>query len=69
MNWDRIAGKWKKLVGNARQRWGKLSGNRLRIVTGQREHIAGTTQETFGIIKEKAEQQFRQVDKANDSLR
>jgi uncharacterized protein YjbJ (UPF0337 family) len=69
MNWDRIAGKWKKLKGNARQRWGKLSGDRLGVVTGQREHISGTTQETFGIMKEKAERQLRRVDNANDSLK
>ena len=67
MNWDRIAGKWKKLKGSARQRWGELSGNRLRIVTGQREHISGATQETFGVLKEKAERQLRRVDRANDS--
>src|SRR5690606_40765759 len=24
MNWDRIEGNWKQMVGQARQRWGKL---------------------------------------------
>jgi len=69
MNWDRIAGKWKKLKGSARQRWGKLNGDPLAIVTGQREQTSGTTQERFGITKENAERELSRVVKANESNR
>lgn len=59
MNWDQIAGKWKQMQGDAQTRWGKLTGDDLDVVEGDRRQLVGRIQERYGIEKEEAE---RQVD-------
>jgi uncharacterized protein YjbJ (UPF0337 family) len=58
MNWDRIEGNWKQLKGNVKEQWGKLTDDRLGVIAGQREHIAGKIQERYGISKDEMEKQF-----------
>ena len=59
MNWDRIAGRWKRLRGDAQRSWGKLTNHDLDIVIGDRQRLAGRVQERYGVAQEEAE---RQVD-------
>lgn len=58
MNWDRIEGSWKQLVGHARAQWGDLTDDDLRVVDGRREQLVGKLQERYGIAKEEAERQI-----------
>ena len=41
MNWDRIQGNWKQVVGKAKAQWGKLTDDDLDVVAGRREQLAG----------------------------
>lgn len=59
MNWDEIKGKWKQTMGQAQQKWGKLTDDDVRTMEGKREELIGKIQEKYGIAKEEAE---RQVD-------
>jgi uncharacterized protein YjbJ (UPF0337 family) len=59
MNWDRVEGNWKKMVGQARQRWGKLTDDDLEVVGGKREELIGRIQERYGKNRDEAE---REVD-------
>jgi uncharacterized protein YjbJ (UPF0337 family) len=59
MNWDRIAGEWKQLKGNAQQRWGKLTDNDWALINGKREELVGKVQSLYGKRKDDAE---REVD-------
>jgi uncharacterized protein YjbJ (UPF0337 family) len=52
MNWDRIEGNWKQVVGKARAQWGKLTDDDFNIVAGRREQLAGKIQERYGVVKE-----------------
>ena len=45
MNWDRIEGSWKQVIGKARAQWGKLTDDDLDVVAGRREQLAGKIQE------------------------
>lgn len=59
MNRDRLAGKWKQLSGSVRERWGRLTDDRLSVVAGKHDQLAGRYQEQYGIAKEESERQLR----------
>lgn len=68
MNWDRIQGEWKQMLGHTKERWGKLTDDDLNIVAGRREQLAGKIQERYGIAFEEAEKQIAEWQrKASDS--
>jgi len=57
MDWDEIEGKWKRLTGSARERWGKLSNDDLQSIAGKRDQLVGRIQERYGIANAEAEKQ------------
>ncbi len=54
MNGNVLQGKWKQISGEARKRWGSLTGNRLHTMRGDRDRLLGLIQETYGHAREKA---------------
>jgi uncharacterized protein YjbJ (UPF0337 family) len=54
MNWDQVAGKWKQMKGNVRERWGRLTDDDLEQIAGKRDQLVGMVQERYGIAKEAA---------------
>jgi uncharacterized protein YjbJ (UPF0337 family) len=68
MNWDRIEGNWKQVVGKAQVQWGKLTSDDLDIIAGRREQLSGKIQERYGLAKDAADKQVNEwVKKADDS--
>jgi uncharacterized protein YjbJ (UPF0337 family) len=68
MNWDRIQGEWKQMLGHTKERWGKLTDDDLDVVAGRRDQLAGKIQERYGVAKEEAEKQIAEWQrKASDS--
>jgi uncharacterized protein YjbJ (UPF0337 family) len=59
MNWDRIEGDWKQLMGRAKQKWGQLTDDELDQARGKREELAGLVQKSYGLGKDDA---LREVD-------
>jgi uncharacterized protein YjbJ (UPF0337 family) len=59
MNWDRIEGNWKQMMGRAKQKWGQLTDDELDQARGKREELAGLVQKSYGLGKEDA---LREVD-------
>ena len=59
MNWDRIEGNWKQLLGRIREQWGRLTDDELDGIAGKRERLAGSLQNSYGIAKDEAETQIR----------
>jgi len=66
MNWDRIEGKWKQILGAVKARWGQLTDDDLNVIAGKRDQLIGRLQERYGIAKDEAQ---RQVDLWLTSLR
>lgn len=64
MNKDTIAGNWKELKGRAKQRWGKLSEDRLTEINGKRDQLAGEIQQAYGVSREEAEKQVEDFEKS-----
>lgn len=65
MNWDRIEGNWKQLIGKAQEKWGKLTNDHLDVIGGKRDQLLGKIQETYGISKDEAN---KQIDAFADSI-
>lgn len=63
MNWDQLEGKWKQLIGQAKEQWGKLTDDDLETIAGRRDQLVGKLQERYGIAKEEAERQVDQWQK------
>jgi uncharacterized protein YjbJ (UPF0337 family) len=57
MNWDRIEGNWKQMVGSARKQWGKLTDSDWQMVKGSKDQLVGRIQERYGIAKDEAQRQ------------
>ncbi len=55
MNWDRIEGEWKSVQGKARQHWGKLTDDDLRVIEGKREELIGRLQSRYGKNRDELE--------------
>jgi uncharacterized protein YjbJ (UPF0337 family) len=57
MDWNRVEGSWKQLMGKAKQQWGRLTDDDLTKVAGRREELAGKVQERYGLAKDAAQKQ------------
>jgi uncharacterized protein YjbJ (UPF0337 family) len=48
MNWDRIEGDWKLLVGKVKEKWSKLTADDIAAINGMRERLEGKIREFYG---------------------
>jgi len=53
-----LKGKWKKLKGSVRKKWGKISDDEIDQIKGDSQKLIGLLQEKYGYTKEKAEAQL-----------
>jgi uncharacterized protein YjbJ (UPF0337 family) len=60
MNWDQIAGDWKRFKGKVKEKWGKLTDDELTTAAGKREQLAGLLQERYGYAKDQAEKELNE---------
>jgi uncharacterized protein YjbJ (UPF0337 family) len=52
MDRNRIEGNWKQFTGKAKEHWGKLTDDDLKIIDGRREQLEGKLQERYGYDKD-----------------
>lgn len=62
MNKDTIEGNWKEFKGKIQEKWGKLTDDRLDVIEGKRDQLAGEVQQAYGISKEQAEKQVKEFE-------
>jgi uncharacterized protein YjbJ (UPF0337 family) len=62
MNKDTIEGNWKEFKGKIQEKWGKLTDDRLDVIEGKRDQLAGEIQQAYGISKEQAEKQVKEFE-------
>lgn len=58
MNWNQIEGNWEQFKGKAQTQWGKLTGDDLDVINGNRRELSGRIQERYGIAQEEADKQI-----------
>ncbi|WP_439640502.1 CsbD family protein [Nevskia sp.] len=64
MNEDILKGKFKQLSGRIKAKWGELTDDDLKLLEGKRDVLVGKLQEKYGLTKEKAEQQIKEMEDA-----
>ena len=57
MNWEQIEGQWGQIKGHVKSKWGKLTDDDLKALTGKKDALVGKLQERYGILKDEAEKQ------------
>ena len=68
MNRDVLAGKWKQLKGEVRNRWGRLTDDELDQVGGNAEKLVGLIQERYGVAREEAERELDRIVGESDEI-
>jgi len=63
MNQDRFEGQWKRLKGQAREHWARLTDDDVEQVQGQRERLIGKLQEKYGETRARAEQMIKDFER------
>jgi uncharacterized protein YjbJ (UPF0337 family) len=58
VNEDILKGNWKKMRGQMREWWGKLTDDDMERIAGNRDQLAGTLQERYGYTKEEANREI-----------
>lgn len=60
MNKDILAGKWKQLRGDIKERWGKLTDDEIEQIEGRYDKFIGKIQEKYGYSEPEAEAEIKQ---------
>jgi uncharacterized protein YjbJ (UPF0337 family) len=67
MNSDVLEGRWQKLKGEVRSRWGKLTDDDIEKIGGNKDKLIGAVQERYGYIWDEARQMVdRYLDESGD---
>ncbi len=61
MNKDTIVGKWKQLSGRSKHVLGRLIHNDVLKYEGNSEWLAGAAQQDYGLIRDEARRQIKQL--------
>ena len=63
MNTDIFGGNWKQFTGEVQKQWGKLTGDQIDQVEGERHKLVGAIQESYGVARDEAEKQVAEWEK------
>lgn len=61
MNKDTIEGSWMQVKGKIKEQWGRLTDDELDQVEGNYEQLCGRLQKAYGLSREEAERQIRDL--------
>lgn len=68
INQDQIQGGWEQFIGKVKETWGKMTDDDIALLEGNRQQFYGKLQENYGIAKEQAEKQLKDIaDRSNYS--
>jgi uncharacterized protein YjbJ (UPF0337 family) len=62
MNKDEIKGKLNELKGDFKQKWGELTDDDWKQISGSKDKLKGILQQKYGRTKEQAEQELNDFD-------
>lgn len=66
MSDEKLLGKWNRLVGSLKEKWGDLTDQDLEKVKGKKDKLVGLIQEKYGETKEAIEKKINELlDKLN----
>lgn len=62
MKWQQVEGHWRQFVGEAKQRWAKLTDNDLRECEGNRDKLVGKLQALYGMTPDQAGEEIAHIE-------
>lgn len=69
MNREQVEGNWKQMVGQIKEKWGRLTDDDITQANGRLEALSGRIQERYGIAKEEAERQLSEFKKSSQKVK
>jgi|GEM_PF-142384 len=66
-NKETLKGNWNELKGKAKEKWGKLTDDDIKVIEGQRDQLIGKLQQREGLAKAQAEKEVREWEQENDA--
>ncbi len=57
MNIEQFEGKWDQLKGQVKEKWGKLTGDDMKVIGGKKDQLIGKLRERYGQTQEQAERE------------
>lgn len=63
---DKIEGGWRRLVGRAREAWGRITDDDGAIASGRHERLIGRLQQRYGYARAQAEKEVTRWEKHHD---
>lgn len=64
MNKDTMEGNWTELKGKVKQKWGKLTDDKLDQVNGKRDQLSGEIQQAYGVSRDEADKQVKDFEES-----
>ena len=58
MDWNRVEGNVKQVMGMVKEKWGKLTDDDLTVINGRRDQLGGKIQERYGYAKDQAQREI-----------
>lgn len=62
MNWQQVEGHWREFVGEAKQRWAKLTDSDLMECKGNRDKLVGKLQSLYGMTADQAGEEIAHIE-------
>ena len=63
MNFDEMKGKFNELKGDFKKKWGELTDDDWKQVSGSKDKLLGILQQKYGRSKEQAQKEFDEFTK------
>jgi uncharacterized protein YjbJ (UPF0337 family) len=67
MNADTLKGRWKQVLGRAKQAWSQITNDELLGAQGEMQRISGLLQERCGIVRDQAQKLLNEIGSAATS--
>ena len=64
MSWQQVEGNWRQFIGEAKQRWARLTDDDLQECRGKREVLVGKLQELYGMTPDEAGEAIAQIERS-----
>jgi uncharacterized protein YjbJ (UPF0337 family) len=58
MDWNRVEGNWKQVIGKVKEKWGKLTDDDLTVINSRRDQLEGKIKERYGYAKDQAQREI-----------
>ncbi|MGO9839275.1 MAG: CsbD family protein [Polyangiaceae bacterium] len=60
MNWEHVKADWDEVKGSVKSKWGKLTDDDLRTVSGKWDELVGKLRHRYGYAKDQAEREVNE---------